>query len=178
MDIQDMADYDSIVNYFIIQNADYILPIVITILCFGIVIVVLTVISMWRLFVKAGLPGWKAIIPGYNIYLCFKLWSKPLYFWIALAAYIANLLISQLVTPLVMDLTLSVLLAVLSFAASTVMIVFVIITLHGLSKSFGRGPGFTVGLVLVNVVFAMILAFGSSVYNPVNLNNEKENYAK
>lgn len=77
-----------------------------------------------------------------------------------------------------MDLTLSVLLAVLSFAASTVMIVFVIITLHGLSKSFGRGPGFTVGLVLVNVVFAMILAFGSSVYNPVNLNNEKENYAK
>lgn len=39
-----------------------------------------------------------------------------------------------------------------------------IIVMNDLSKSFGYGAGFTVGLVLLNWIFLMILAFGSSTY--------------
>lgn len=39
-----------------------------------------------------------------------------------------------------------------------------IIVMNDLSKSFGHGAGFTVGLVLLNWIFLMILAFGSSTY--------------
>ena len=39
----------------------------------SLVITVLTVIAMWRIFEKAGLPGWWSLIPFYNIWLRFKL---------------------------------------------------------------------------------------------------------
>jgi hypothetical protein len=31
------------------------------------------VVAYWRVFVKAGEPGWKAIIPIYNIVIAFKI---------------------------------------------------------------------------------------------------------
>ena len=37
------------------------------------VLVVWTIICWWRMFQKAGLPGWGAIVPFYNIYLRFKM---------------------------------------------------------------------------------------------------------
>jgi hypothetical protein len=43
-------------------------------------------------------------------------------------------------------------------------IVFAIIVLNGLSKSFGKSGGFTVGLVLLSFVFFPILGFGKSQY--------------
>ena len=39
-----------------------------------------------------------------------------------------------------------------------------IIMLYNLSKSFGKGGGFTVGLVLLNWVFSLILWMGSAQY--------------
>jgi hypothetical protein len=43
-------------------------------------------------------------------------------------------------------------------------IVLAIMVLNDLSKSFGHGAGFTVGLVLLRTIFVCILAFGSSRY--------------
>ena len=40
-----------------------------------------------------------------------------------------------------------------------------------LAKAFGKGDGFAVGLILLNTIFIMILAFGSSEYQ---LNNSSE----
>jgi len=34
-------------------------------------------IAMWKVFVKAGQPGWAAIIPIYNIYIMTKIAGKP-----------------------------------------------------------------------------------------------------
>ncbi|MEI7663381.1 MAG: DUF5684 domain-containing protein [Bacteroidota bacterium] len=44
-------------------------------------------------------------------------------------------------------------------------LVIVIITLDGLSKSFGKGTGFTVGLFFLRWIFIPILGFGSAVYS-------------
>jgi hypothetical protein len=43
-------------------------------------------------------------------------------------------------------------------------IVILIIAFNDLSKSFGKGAGFTVGLILLGFIFFPILAFGSATY--------------
>ena len=48
------------------------------------------------------------------------------------------------------------------FLIPLVNIVIYITVLHDLSKSFGRGAAFTLGLVFLSWIFAMILGFGSS----------------
>ena len=42
-----------------------------------IAISVLMIISRWKVFEKAWLPGWGALIPFYNIYLTFKVADRP-----------------------------------------------------------------------------------------------------
>jgi len=36
-------------------------------------IAVLGIVAMWKIFEKAGEPGWAAIIPFYNLYVLFKI---------------------------------------------------------------------------------------------------------
>ena len=43
-------------------------------------------------------------------------------------------------------------------------IVILIIVWHNLSLSFGKGGGFTVGLILLGIIFLPILAFGDAKY--------------
>jgi len=43
-------------------------------------------------------------------------------------------------------------------------IIVLIIVLNDLSKSFGHGVGFTLGLIFLAPIFVLILAFGSSEY--------------
>lgn len=50
------------------------------------------------------------------------------------------------------------------FLIPIVNIVFLILTYHGLSVSFGHGAGFTVGLVLLPVIFFYILWLDGSTY--------------
>lgn len=41
------------------------------------IIFLIVVISWWKIFEKAGQPGWKAIIPIYNFYILLKIVGKP-----------------------------------------------------------------------------------------------------
>jgi len=44
---------------------------------------VLMIASMWKVFTKAGKPGWAAIVPIYNIIVLLEIIGKPLW-WIVL----------------------------------------------------------------------------------------------
>jgi signal peptidase I len=46
-------------------------------------LVVLPFIGLYKLFEKAGRPGWEGIIPIYNVYVMIKLSGRPLW-WMAL----------------------------------------------------------------------------------------------
>jgi len=46
-------------------------------------VIVLMIASMWRLFTKAGKPGWAAIVPIYNIVVLLEIIGKPLW-WIVM----------------------------------------------------------------------------------------------
>jgi hypothetical protein len=48
--------------------------------------------------------------------------------------------------------------------------VVIIMIYHNLSLSFGKGAGFTVGLILLGIVFLPLLAFGDAEYVGTNGN--------
>lgn len=97
-------------------------------------IVVFMIASMWKVFTKAGQPGWACLVPIYNLYIMTVIAKKPAW-WLAiiLLVPIAN-------------------------------IVFLIMMYNGISKAFGKDSGFTVGLVLLGIVFWTILGFGDAKY--------------
>ncbi len=46
-------------------------------------VIALMVASMWKIFTKAGKPGWAAIVPLYNTIILLEISGKPLW-WIVL----------------------------------------------------------------------------------------------
>jgi len=40
-------------------------------------LVVLMIVSGWKIFVKAGQPGWACIVPIYNLYIWLKMAGRP-----------------------------------------------------------------------------------------------------
>ena len=42
-----------------------------------IAVIVFEIAALWRVFVKAGRPGWAAIIPFYNYYVLLKVVGRP-----------------------------------------------------------------------------------------------------
>lgn len=44
---------------------------------FYIALIVVMIVGMWKLFTKAGRPGWASIVPIYNTYLLCKIAGRP-----------------------------------------------------------------------------------------------------
>lgn len=55
--------------------------------------IIITYAGMWRVFEKAGRPGWAAIIPIYNIYIMAKIGGKPGWWVVLLLIPIVNIII-------------------------------------------------------------------------------------
>ena len=99
---------------------------------FWLAIMVFFYYCKWKIFEKAGQPGWAAIIPIYSFIVLMKIIGKPWWWLLLLFVPIANLVIAIWSTNL-------------------------------LSKSFGKGEGFTVGLILLGIVFYPILSLDKSI---------------
>jgi hypothetical protein len=61
-------------------------------------LVVLMIAAMWKLFTKAGEPGWAAIVPIYNTIVLLKIAGKPLWWIILLIIPIVSLVIAILMS--------------------------------------------------------------------------------
>lgn len=124
-----MDNYDSSSASVLAGFAAVIMAMIIPI----IIIAVVVIIGKWKIYEKAGKPGWAAIVPIYNWIVMLEIVGKPIW-WIFL------------------------------FLVPCVNIVFMIWTINLLSKSFGQSEGFTVGLLLLGVIFYPILGFGNYQY--------------
>jgi uncharacterized membrane protein YtjA (UPF0391 family) len=51
--------------------------------CFVLLLVVFVIAGMWKVFTKAGKPGWAAIIPIYNTIVILEIVGRPIW-WIIL----------------------------------------------------------------------------------------------
>jgi len=103
------------------------------IMLFILAIAVFTIICHWKIYAKAGEPGWACLVPIYNIIVWLKIINKPWWWLLLLIIPIVNIVILN-------------------------------IMIHRLALSFGKGAGFTLGLLFVNVIFYAILAFDKSTY--------------
>lgn len=97
------------------------------------VIIIVVIAGFWKMFTKAGQPGWAAIIPIYNSYIMCKIAGRPGWWVILLLIPYLNL-------------------------------IFWIILMVDLAKSFGKGIGFAVGMILLSFIFIPILGFGDAEY--------------
>src|SRR6478735_9818640 len=50
---------------------------------FGLLIALLIIVAMWKVFTKAGQPGWASLIPIYNLYILLKIVGRPTW-WLVL----------------------------------------------------------------------------------------------
>jgi len=92
-------------------------------------------VAGWKIFEKAGVEGWKALIPFYNNYLFLEIGGYN--GWLMLLIFV----------PYVGSLVVAILMAL------------------GLAKNFGKSVLFAVfGLLIFSIVGYLMLAFGSDKY--------------
>ena len=60
-------------------------------------IVVFYIVAFWKIFEKAGQPGWAAIIPIYNVYVYCKVAGRPGWWVVLFFVPIVNIVISAIV---------------------------------------------------------------------------------
>lgn len=95
--------------------------------------IVMLIAAMWKIFAKAGKPGWAAIVPIYNTIVLLQIIGRPLWWIVLLFIPVANLVV-------------------------------LVIAMIDLAKSFGKGMGFAVGLILLSPIFVPLLGFGDARY--------------
>ena len=112
----------------------------------------LRIVAYWRIYDKAGDCGWKSLIPFYSKFTRYKLtWTPWMYLLYLTLGFVALALQSPELS------TVCTILTVLQSIIGAV-------AFYKLSRSFGHGIGFTVGLVLLRTIFLLVLAFGSLSY--------------
>lgn len=97
-------------------------------------LIVLLIASMWKVFSKAGKPGWAAIIPFYNIIVELQIVGRPLWWTVLYFIPVVGFVVS---------------LVVLADLAKS------------FGKSGGWGVGM---LGFLGIIGFPMLAFGSSIY--------------
>ncbi len=138
-------------------------------------LLVLRIVGYWKLFEKAGQPGWKALIPLYADYTLYGIGWKKSIFWLIFGIGIGAALLSGFtgaVSAVLMELSMGygagivvwVLGIMLSLAGGVAVMALEIVFAVKLSRAFGHGGGFAVGLVLLPSVFYLILGLGKSQY--------------
>ena len=64
--------------------------------CSGIIFLIV-IVGLWKIFTKAGEPGWAAIIPIYNYYVILKIVGRPWWWLLLMLIPIVNLIVSIIV---------------------------------------------------------------------------------
>lgn len=104
-----------------------------TFLLLILIVAAIVIAAWWKVFTKAGQPGWAAIVPIYNFVILLKIVGRPVWWVILMFVPLVNIVIG------------------------------IIVHLE-LAKSFGKGTGFGIGLILLGAIFFPILGFGDARY--------------
>ena len=104
-------------------------------------IIILIIVAGWRMFTKAGQPGWAVLIPFYNLYVYTQVLRRPNW-WVVL--YFIGMV---------------------PFGGPWAVLFVSIIDALRLAKVFGKPPVFGVGILLLGFIFIPVLAFGDAEYD-------------
>ena len=128
------------------SNWQWALPVIIIIAVIVLAITALMIVSTWKIFKKAGKPGWAAIIPFYNTFVMVEVIQRPAWmFW----TYLGLSLTSYL--PMI------------GYLTGIGVFIFSIIWALDLAKVFGQSTGFGVANIFFPFVTYPILAFDKNI---------------
>jgi hypothetical protein len=96
-------------------------------------LIALFVVALWKIFRKAGQPGWKAIVPVYNAVIACRIAGLSGWY-------------------------------VLLFPIPIVQIFAAIYLYYRLGKAFDKSTAFILGLIFLQPIFLVMLAFDKSAY--------------
>ena len=115
----------------------------------------ISAIGYRKMFMKAGEAGWKAFIPYYKSFICFKIsWAAKI-FW----PFLISLLLLQFLPN-----TEELLMILLNLAAIIVNFVLGIKLDVRVAKSFGKTKGWGVLLFFFPFIVSLILGYGKAEY--------------
>lgn len=97
-------------------------------------VIVAVIAGVWKTFTKAGQPGWAAIIPIYNLYVMLEIGDNE-WWWLLIIIFVPIVNLYGLYKM---------------FA--------------GVSRAFGQGVGFALGLWFLGFIFFPLLGFGDYTY--------------
>lgn len=113
---------------------------------FLLTIILIFIISFWKIFTKAGRPGWQALIPIYNMIVLAEIAKQP--WWYGLIVSLAYWFIF---------------IPGIGWIALIAEFVFLILIWYKLALAFGKDASFAVGLILLPVIFLPTLAFSKDI---------------
>ncbi len=64
---------------------------------FIVAVSIVCIAAFWKVFVKAGQPGWAAIIPIYNVYIMLKIIGRPAWWLVLMFIPIANVVVALII---------------------------------------------------------------------------------
>lgn len=134
---------------------------------FGMIVVwyALILAARWLVFRKAGISGWKSLIPIYSDYCTYKIAWHTKFFWIVMVCGMISGFVSGQVTTLTENgEAIPVLYSFLSTVTGLAVTVINLLMNINLSKRFGHGVLFGLGLTFLTPVFTLIMGLGSSMY--------------
>lgn len=113
------------------------------------VVITIIVASMWKIFKKAGIKPWKSLIPVYNYILLYKISG--------VSPYLILLVFIQFIPVSFIRIIGFIIWNVVDATQKSLLV-----------KKFGKGIGFIVGIIILDLVFYPILAFDKSEYKKIN----------
>lgn len=126
------------------------------------VLFILQVISLWSLFKKANVAGWKSIIPIYSDYKMFDIVWETKYFWMNIGLSVVYgvlmYLVQNVITAGVFFIVLTIFRLIVLFFSCMIEYFFC----RHIAFSYGKGTGFAFGLFFLYPIFILILGLGSS----------------
>lgn len=129
---------------------------ILLLLAFMSIFIILELVGKWQVFRKMGIAPWKCLIPYYSTYVAYRaVWSVQ-FFWAWLVLELAS---SFLPSPFALELRF--LVRLIAFVVLVLLTVCNVLFCYQLSRAFGEGIAFTVGLFLITWIFYLILGFSS-----------------
>ena len=137
---------------------------------------IFTTVCWWKVFSKASIAGWKAIIPFYNDFLRYKMAGKPNLYWayllvsvvkqglswisvFVLSANLIELIVSGNVNETGVEMK------VIGWILTVVLFLLEIYIGKHIANKFGKSDWFGVGIGALPIVFVAILAFSDAEFD-------------
>ena len=115
----------------------------------------LQIIGAWKMFTKSGEAGWKSLIPVYSTYTRYDMYWDKKFFWAYLMLSFVSFFLGVNATGF---------LAVVAALVSLALIVVVVKLAMKTARSFGKGTGMGILLILMPWLATIILGFGKAEY--------------